>query len=242
MLFQSYLYCIIVSDILIVSSIHIVIHPCSFRHTYSASDTYCFIHTYRISDILIVSDILIALSLHIVIDPCSFRHTVSVILIVTLTAVDPCYFTCPEGRTGMSDVNLLSAVSGLSADSSFLSHLFFFCLILFFFLVHSPDFVSRKLRNNFRYGIVSVCLLYPSIFFFFFSLLVFVLVNDFLFSGFSLFLLFLVYFGNAYDLICVVVSFCCMHLHVVFMAVSITIVKSVRCSFMDVSRTPTRGF
>ena len=45
------------------------------------------------------------------------------------------------------------------------------------------------------------------IYFLLFFPLVFVLVNDFLFSGFSLFLLFLVHFGNAYDLIFVVVSF-----------------------------------
>ena len=142
------------SDILIVSTLHIVIHPCSFRHT--------------VSVILLVTLILIVTLILLV----TLILIVTLILLVTLIRIslDPCCFTCPEGMAGMSDVNLLSAISGLSADSSFLSHLFFFCLILFFFLLHSPDFVSRKLRNNFRYGIVSVCLclLYPSIFFFFF--------------------------------------------------------------------------
>ena len=50
--------------------------------------------------------------------------------------------------------------------------------------------------------------------------LVFVLVSD-IFSGFSLFLLFFVCFGNAYDSVLLLfVSFCCMHLHFMFIAVS----------------------
>ena len=70
-----------------------------------------------------------------------------------------------------------------------------------------------------------MCLLYPSILIF---PLVFVLVNYFLLS-FSppLFLLFLVCFGNVYDFVFVLVlflflfvSFCCMHLHFVFIVVS----------------------
>ena len=41
----------------------------------------------------------------------------------------------PEGRPGMSDVTLLSGISGLSFDSPFLSPLlFFFCLVLLLFL------------------------------------------------------------------------------------------------------------
>ena len=63
---------------------------------------------------------------------------------------------CPEGRPGMSEVFLLSGISGLSFDSPFLSPLLFFsvwsscsfCLVIFLLMVHSPDF-SRKLANIF---------------------------------------------------------------------------------------------
>ena len=66
--------------------------------------------------------------------------------------------TTPEGRPGMSDVFLLSVISGLSFDFPFLSplffSLFFSCLVLLLFLschfllmVHSPDILySRKLK------------------------------------------------------------------------------------------------
>ena len=41
----------------------------------------------------------------------------------------------PEGRPGMSDVHLLSGISGLSFESAFLSPLFiFFCLVHLFFM------------------------------------------------------------------------------------------------------------
>ena len=40
----------------------------------------------------------------------------------------------PEGRPGMSDVSPLSGISGLSFDSTLLSPLFFFCLVLLPFL------------------------------------------------------------------------------------------------------------
>ena len=52
---------------------------------------------------------------------------------------------------------------------------------------------------------MSVCLQYPSIYFF--NPLLFGLVNNPFSSGFSLFLMFLVCFENAYDFIFVVVSF-----------------------------------
>ena len=63
---------------------------------------------------------------------------------------------CPEGRPGMSEVILLSGISGLSFDSPFLSPLLFFSvwsscsffLVIFLLMVHSPDF-SRKLANIF---------------------------------------------------------------------------------------------
>ena len=66
----------------------------------------------------------------------------------------------PEGRPGMSDVSLLSGMSGLSFDSHNLSTLLFFsaqsscsfCLVIFRLMVHSPD-LSRKLSNIFRYGL-----------------------------------------------------------------------------------------
>ena len=61
----------------------------------------------------------------------------------------------PEGRPGMSDVLLLSGISGLSFDSPFLSPLlFFFCLVLLLFLsCHFPAngpfswLFSRKLKH-----------------------------------------------------------------------------------------------
>ena len=40
----------------------------------------------------------------------------------------------PEGRPGMSDVSPLSGISGLSFDSTLLSPLLFFCLVLLLFL------------------------------------------------------------------------------------------------------------
>ena len=40
----------------------------------------------------------------------------------------------PEGRPGMSDVSPLSGISGLSFDSTLLSSLLFFCLVLLPFL------------------------------------------------------------------------------------------------------------
>ena len=58
----------------------------------------------------------------------------------------------PEGRPGMSDVSLLSGISGLSFDSPFLSPLLFFsalsfcsfCLVIFLLMVHSPDFFPEN--------------------------------------------------------------------------------------------------
>ena len=55
----------------------------------------------------------------------------------------------PEGRPGMSDVSLLSGISGLSFESSSLvfvpCHLDLFILLFFFFLlvVHSPLFLRQ---------------------------------------------------------------------------------------------------
>ena len=54
----------------------------------------------------------------------------------------------PRRRPGMSDVTLMSGISGLSFDSPFLSPLLFFlpspffsfCLVIFCLMVHSPDF------------------------------------------------------------------------------------------------------
>ena len=40
----------------------------------------------------------------------------------------------PEGRPGMSDVSPLSEISGLSFESTLLSPLLFFCLVLLPFL------------------------------------------------------------------------------------------------------------
>ena len=42
----------------------------------------------------------------------------------------------PEGRPGMSDVSPLSGISGLSFDSTLLSPLLFFCLVLLPFLFY----------------------------------------------------------------------------------------------------------
>ena len=63
----------------------------------------------------------------------------------------------PEGRPGMSDVSPLSGISGLSFDSTLLSPLLFFCLVLLPFLSYSflpagPFFstFSRKFFKIFR--------------------------------------------------------------------------------------------
>ena len=69
----------------------------------------------------------------------------------------PCCFP-PEGRPGMSDVSPLSGISGLSFDSTFLSPLLFFCLVLLLFLsylffcllVHSPELFPENSSNIFR--------------------------------------------------------------------------------------------
>ena len=45
-----------------------------------------------------------------------------------------CFDSSPEGRPGMSDVSPLSGISGLSFDSTLLSPLLFFCLVLLPFL------------------------------------------------------------------------------------------------------------
>ena len=42
----------------------------------------------------------------------------------------------PEGRPGMSDVSPLSGISGLSFDTTLLSPLLFFCLVLLPFLFY----------------------------------------------------------------------------------------------------------
>ena len=54
----------------------------------------------------------------------------------------------------MSDVTPLSGILGLSFDSSFLSPLLLFCLVLmlviFLLMVLSPDFFSRKIPDIVR--------------------------------------------------------------------------------------------
>ena len=66
-------------------------------------------------------------------------------------------FSTPEGRPGMSDVSPLSGISGLSFDSTLLSPLLFFFLVLLPFLSYrflpaGPFFYtfSRKFFNIFR--------------------------------------------------------------------------------------------
>ena len=61
----------------------------------------------------------------------------------------------PEGRPGMSDVHLLSGISGLSFESAFLSPLliFFFLVPLFFMFVNFSAnglFFSPENSNIFR--------------------------------------------------------------------------------------------
>ena len=64
----------------------------------------------------------------------------TLVVVHTLLAV-------PKGTPGMSDVSPLSEISGLSFDSTLLSPLMFFCLVLLLFLsylffcmlVHSPE-------------------------------------------------------------------------------------------------------
>ena len=62
---------------------------------------------------------------------------------------------CLEGRPGMSDVSLLSGISGLSLDSSLLSLVLLptpiALSILSFFLPigHSPDFFLQKILRYF---------------------------------------------------------------------------------------------
>ena len=46
-----------------------------------------------------------------------------------VSGVDVYFVSCPEGRPVSSDVIPVSGISGLSFGSSFLSALFFFCLV-----------------------------------------------------------------------------------------------------------------
>ena len=62
----------------------------------------------------------------------------------------------PEGRPGMSEVFLLSGISGLSFDSDVLSLLSFsvlspcsFRLVIMLLMDYSPDFFSRQFSNIF---------------------------------------------------------------------------------------------
>ena len=75
----------------------------------------------------------------------------------------------------MSDVTLLSGISGLSFDSPFLSPLFFsaksscsFCLVIFLLMVHSSGFFSRKLKY-FSLRVRLFCMAFFFFFFFFFN-------------------------------------------------------------------------
>ena len=58
------------------------------------------------------------------------------ILAQTSSLVTWSLYETPEGRLGMSDVSPLSGISGLSFDSTLLSPLLFFCLVLLPFLSH----------------------------------------------------------------------------------------------------------
>ena len=67
-----------------------------------------------------------------------------------------------KGRPEMSDVIPLSGILELSFDSSFLSPLLLFCLVLllviFLLMVHSPDFPPRKLPDIIREELESFCM------------------------------------------------------------------------------------
>ena len=73
--------------------------------------------------------------------------------VLSLPQFPPGFFSDPDGRPGMSDVSLLSGISGLPFDSLFLSPLLFFplssrfcsfCLVIFLLMVHSPAFFSPE--------------------------------------------------------------------------------------------------
>ena len=63
----------------------------------------------------------------------------------------------PKGRPGMSDISLLSGISGLLIWFPFpISSLVFsasascpFCLVIFLLMIYSPEFSPRKLANTF---------------------------------------------------------------------------------------------
>ena len=56
----------------------------------------------------------------------------------------------PEGKSGMSDVSPLSGISGLSFDSTLLSPVLFFCLVLFLFLTYLLSACWSILLNFFQ--------------------------------------------------------------------------------------------
>ena len=89
-------------------------------------------------------------------------------LLVLLSIINACFqipFFWPEERLGSSDVSPLSGISGLSFDSTFLSALLLFCLVLL--LILSSHFLC--------FGPVS-CLLSRNVFKLLFSRDLFVIV------------------------------------------------------------------
>ena len=60
------------------------------------------------------------------------------------------FASAPEGRPGMSDVSPLSGISGLSFDSTLLSPVLFFCLVLFLFLTYFLSTCWSILLNFFQ--------------------------------------------------------------------------------------------
>ena len=55
----------------------------------------------------------------------------------------------PEGKPGISDIFPLSGLSGLSFDSTLLSPLLFFCLVLLLFLSYTFFFLLANFPENF---------------------------------------------------------------------------------------------
>ena len=110
--------------------------------------THTHLHSTELALLRNVRDILTA----------SDTNQVSILTLFDMSAAfDTTDYSNPEGRQGMFDVSPLSGISGLSFDSTLLSPLLFFCLVLFPFLSYrflpaGPFFstFSRKFFNIFR--------------------------------------------------------------------------------------------
>ena len=103
--------------------------------------THTHLHSTELALLRNVRDILTA----------SDTNQVSILTLFDMSAAfDTTDYSNPEGRQGMFDVSPLSGISGLSFDSTLLSPLLFFCLVLLLFLSYLFSACWSTLLNFFQ--------------------------------------------------------------------------------------------